>query len=71
MSRASQTAECIALLFGKVISKRGPIPIHVNKADILDDIPSDGELWLVVRELLKGCATGASGPQAENINVKV
>ncbi len=50
MSLAAQTAKLVAL-YGRVASKGDPIPIHVNKADIPDDIPSDGELRAVVREL--------------------
>jgi hypothetical protein len=43
MSLAAQTAKRVAL-YGRVASKGDPIPIHVDKADILDDIPSDREL---------------------------
>jgi hypothetical protein len=50
MSLAAQTAERIAL-YGRVASKGDPIPIHVDKAAILDNIPSDRELRAVVREL--------------------
>jgi hypothetical protein len=50
MLLAAQTAERVAL-YGRVASKGDPISIHVDKADIPDDIPSDGELWAVVREL--------------------
>jgi hypothetical protein len=50
MSLAAQTAERVAL-YRKVASKGDPIPIHVNKAAIPDDIPGDGELRAVVREL--------------------
>ncbi len=52
MSLAAQTAKCVAL-YGRVASKEDPIPIHVGKADIPDDIPSDGELRAIVRELQK------------------
>ncbi len=48
MSLAAQTAKCVAL-YGRVASKGDPIPIHVHKADIPDDIPSDGELRAIVR----------------------
>jgi hypothetical protein len=37
MSLAAQTAECVAL-YQKAGSKGDPIPIHVNKATILDNI---------------------------------
>jgi hypothetical protein len=50
MSLAAQTAKCIAL-YGKVASKGDPIPIHINKAAIPYDIPSDEELRAVMREL--------------------
>ncbi len=49
MSLAAQTAERVAL-YGRVASKGDPIPIHVDKANIPDNIPSDGELWAIVRE---------------------
>jgi hypothetical protein len=68
MSLAAQTAKRIAL-YGRVASKGDPIPIHVDKADILDDIPSDGELWAVVRELQNGRTAGATGLPAEHIKV--
>jgi hypothetical protein len=68
MSLAAQTAKRIAL-YGRVASKGDSIPIHVNKADIPDDIPSDGELRAIVRELQNGHATGATGLQAEHIKV--
>jgi hypothetical protein len=35
----------------------------------LDDIPSDGELRTVVRELQNGCAAGTTGLQAKHIKV--
>ncbi len=50
MALATQTAGRVAL-YQKAASKGDPITIHVNKAAIPDDIPSDGELWAVVREL--------------------
>ncbi len=68
MSLATQTDKRVAL-YGRVASKGDPIPIHVDKADILDDIPSDGELRAVVRELQNGRAKGATGLQVEHIKV--
>jgi hypothetical protein len=68
MSHATQTAKHVAL-YGRVASKGDPIPIHVDKADILDDIPSDGELRAVVRELRNRHAAGATGLQTEHIKV--
>ncbi len=68
MLLAAQTAKCVAL-YGRATSKGDPIPIHVNKADIPDDIPSDRELRAVVRELKNGRAAGATGLQAEHIKV--
>jgi hypothetical protein len=69
MSLATQTAKCVAV-YGRVASKGGPIlPIHVNKADIPDNIPTDGELQTVVRELRNGRAAGVTGLQAEHIQV--
>jgi hypothetical protein len=68
MSLAAQTAKCVAL-YKRVASKGDPIPIHINKANILDNIPSDGELWAIVRELQNGRTAGATGLQAEHIKV--
>jgi hypothetical protein len=68
MSLAAQTAKRIAL-YGRVASKGDPIPIHVNKASIPDNIPSDGELQAVVRELQNRRAAGVTGLQAEHIKV--
>ncbi len=68
MSLAAQTAKRVAL-YGRVASKGDPISIHVNKADIPDNIPSDGELWAVVRELQNRRAMGATGLQVEHIKV--
>jgi hypothetical protein len=65
MSLAAQTAKRVAL-YRKAASKGDPIPIHVNKAAILDDIPSDGELRAVVRELQNRRTPGATGLQAEH-----
>ncbi len=50
MSLAAQTAKRIAL-YWKVASKGDPIPIHINKAAIPDNISSDGKLRAVVKEL--------------------
>ena len=50
-------------------SKGDPIPIHVNKVDIPDNIPSDGKLRDCVRALQNGRATGATGMQAKHIEV--
>jgi hypothetical protein len=50
MSLAAQTAERIDL-YRKVPPPGNPLPIHVNKADILDGRPSDGELREAVRGL--------------------
>jgi hypothetical protein len=68
MSLAAQTAKRVAL-YGRVALKGDPIPIHVDKADIPADIPSDRELRAIVRELQNGRAAGASGLQAEHIKV--
>jgi hypothetical protein len=68
MSLAAQTAERVAL-YGRVASKGDPIPIHVDKAKNPDNIPSDKELWAIVRELQNECAAGATGLQAEHIKV--
>ncbi len=68
MSLATQTAERI-VLYWKAASKGDPIPIHIKKAAIPDDILSDGELWAVVRELQNGRTAGATGLQAEHIKV--
>jgi hypothetical protein len=66
MSLATQTAKCVDL-YRKSPPRGAPIPIHVNKADIPDGSPSDGELRDVVRGLRNGRAAGASGLQAEHI----
>jgi hypothetical protein len=50
MSLVTQTAERVAL-YGRVASKGVPIPIHVNKANIPDDIPRNTELRDCVRAL--------------------
>jgi hypothetical protein len=50
MSLAAQTAKRVSL-YGRVASKGDPIPIHINKANIPDNIPINGELWAIVREL--------------------
>jgi hypothetical protein len=68
MSLAAQTATCVAL-YGRVASKGDPIPIHVDKANIPDDFPSDGELRAIVRELQNRHAAGATGLQVEHIKV--
>jgi hypothetical protein len=68
MSLATQTAEHVAL-YGRVASKGDPITIHVDKANIPDNIPSEGELQAVVRELRNGRAAGTTGLQAEHIKV--
>jgi hypothetical protein len=49
-SLAAQTAERIAL-YGRMASKGDPILIHVNKADIPDNIPSDAKLQDCMRAL--------------------
>jgi hypothetical protein len=68
MSLAAQTAKRVTL-YGRVASKGDPIPIHVDKANILDDIPSDAELRAIVRELQNGRAAGATGLQVEHIKM--
>ncbi len=66
MSLAAQTAERVAL-YGRVTSKGDPISIHVYKADIPDNIPSDAKLQNCVRAFQNGRAAGATGLQAEHI----
>jgi hypothetical protein len=68
MSLAAQTAKLIPFS-RRAASKGDPIPIHIDKADIPDDIPTDGKLRDCVRPLRNGCATGATGLQAEHIKV--
>jgi hypothetical protein len=68
MLLAAQTAERVAL-YRKAPPPGDPLPIHVDKADILDGPPSNKELWSVVRGLRNGCAAGASGLRAEHIKV--
>ena len=66
LSLAAQTAERVAL-YGRVASSGDPLPIHVDKVDIPDSTPSDGELRAVVRGLRNGRAAGATGLKAEHI----
>jgi hypothetical protein len=68
MSLAAQTAKCSAL-YGRVALKGDPIPIHVNKANIQDNILSDKELQEVMRALQNRCAAGATGLQSEHMMV--
>ena len=58
----TQTAK-YAAIYRKVVSKRDPLPIHVDKAGIPDNIPSDGEPRAV------GCAVVMMGLQAEHISM--
>ena len=57
LSLAAQTAERVDL-YRKVPPPGDPLLIHVDKADIPDGPPSDGELWDVVRGLRNGRAAG-------------
>jgi hypothetical protein len=66
MLLAAQTAKGVAL-YGRGPSPGEPFPIHINKVDILDGIPSDKELRAVVRGLRNRCAAGVSRLQAEHI----
>jgi hypothetical protein len=68
MLLATQTAKCVAL-YGRVPSPGEPLPIQVDKADVLDGPPSNWELRSVVRGLRNRHAAGASGLQAEHIKV--
>ena len=68
MSLAAQTAEPVTL-YGRVSTKGDPIPIHVDKANIPDDIPSDAKLWDCIRALWNGHAAGLAGLQVEHIKV--
>ncbi len=68
LSLATQTAERVDL-YRKVPPPGDPLPIHVDKVDILDGPPSDGELRNVVRGLQNERAGGASRLQAEHIKV--
>jgi hypothetical protein len=68
MSLATQTAKHVAL-YERAASKGDPIPIHVNKANIPDNIPSDRELRAIVRKLQNRPAAGVTGLQAEHIKV--
>jgi hypothetical protein len=52
-----------------VASKGDPIPIHINKANIPDNIPSEGKLQDCMRALWNRHAAGATGLQAEHIKV--
>jgi hypothetical protein len=69
MSLAVQTAKCIALLNEKVVSKEDPFPIQVNKADILDNTPSDGKLQAVMREIWNRRIVGVTGLHSEHIKL--
>ena len=67
-SLAAQTAKRVDL-YRKVPPPGPPHPIHINKADIPDGPPSDGELRDIVRGLRNGCLAEASGLQADHIKV--
>jgi hypothetical protein len=56
-------------LLPRLASKGDPIPIHIDKADITNDIPSDAKLRAVVRELQNRHAAGMTGLQVEHIKV--
>ncbi len=51
------------------LAKGDPIPIHVDKANIPDNIPSDAELWDCVRAILNGHAAGATRLKVDHIKV--
>jgi hypothetical protein len=68
MLLATQTAERAAL-YGRVPSPGEPLPIHVDKVDILDCPPSSQKLRSVVWGLQNGCVGGVSRLQAEHIKV--
>jgi hypothetical protein len=68
MSLAFQTAKRVAL-YGRVSPPGAPIPIHINKANILIVIPSDGELQAVVWDLQNRCTADAMGLQTKHIRV--
>ncbi len=68
LSLAAQTAKRVDL-YRKVPPPGDPLPIHVDKVDIPDGPPNNGELRNVVWGLRNGRAAGASGLQAEHIKV--
>ena len=53
----------------KVPPPGDPLLIHVNKVDIPDAPPSDGELWIFVWGLQNGCVAGVSRLQPKHIKV--
>ena len=56
-------------MYGKVPSPGEPLLIHVDKIGIPDGVPSDQELWEVMRGLRNGRAAGATRLRAEHIKV--
>ncbi len=56
-------------LYRKVSPPGALLPIHFDKADIPDGLPSDREFQSVVRGLRNRCTAGASGLKAKNIKL--
>ena len=68
MSLAAQTTKRVGL-YRKAPSPGEPLPIHANKIVIPDGVPSDRDLWEVVRGLRNGRTAGVTGLRAEHIKV--
>ena len=61
-----QTSERVNL-YARRISPGDPLPIHVDRIEINDDAPLDGEIRIAASELSNGRAAGASGMRAEHV----
>ncbi len=66
-----QTMECQTLervnSYVRRMSPGDPLPINVERIEINDDAPSDGELQIAASELSNGRTAGASRMRAEHI----
>jgi hypothetical protein len=61
-----QTSERVDL-YARGGSPGYPLPINIERIEINDDVPLDGEIWLAAGELSNGQAAGTSGMRAEHI----
>ena len=60
-----QTLERVDL-YARMLSPGDPLPINVERTEINNDVPSDGEIRTAVSKLYNGRAAGASGMRAEH-----
>ena len=54
-------------MYARRLSPGDPLPIHVDRIEINDDAPLDGEIRVAASELSNGRAAGASGMRAEHV----